>query len=253
MELGELGKSIKAMRLADSLSEAGGLVHQQTFGYQMLAWAYGSAGAVQTGRPYYIRARDTDTGGAPAPLRAWSHALLAMFEVLANDLLSAESHIGEAEAGLDLADFTFPTPAFVMLARGQLALALGDWDRTIVESDEMIEVLTKAGARTFLPDALYFKGRALLAQGRTSEARESLAEASALAEQIGARRSHWQILGTLSQLDVEAGRGAEAEVLRNKALDTVMYIAERTGSDELRASFLTMPDVRAVVGDSEPV
>ena len=117
----------------------------------------------------------------------------------------------------------------------------------------MIEVLTKAGARTFLPDALYFKGRALLAQGRTSEARESLAEASALAEQIGARRSHWQILGTLSQLDVEAGRGAEAEVLRNKALDTVMYIAERTGSDELRASFLTMPDVRAVVGDSEPV
>ena len=251
IEMGEYGKSIESTRLANSLSQQGGLVLQQSFGYCILAWAYASAGALDTGRPYYLEALEADMGGLPAPLRSWTQSLLGMFEISDGALRSAESHISEAEAGLDPADFTYPAPAFLLLARGQLALAQGDWARMVVESDEMIDVLTNAGARTFLPDALYFKGRALLAHGKASEARESLVEASALAEGIGSRRSHWQILYTLSEVEAEAGRHGEAESLRGQALDVVRYIAEHTGSDELSASFLALPDVRSIVRDSD--
>ena len=251
MELGEYGKSIEATKLADSLSRQGGLVLQQSFGYRMLAWAYASLGAVDVGMPYYLDAKDADLDGFPPPLRAWTVALLGMFEIAAGDLRSAERNIGEAQTGLDFNDFTYPAPAFVLLARGELALAQGAWDRAIVESDEMIEFLTGAGARTFLPDALYFKGRALLAQRKTSEARECLAEASDLAERINARRSQWRVLGSLADVEAEAGRDAEAERLRGKALDVVRYIADHTGSDELRASFLALADVRSIVRDSD--
>ncbi len=251
MELGELGKSIESSKLADSLSQQGGLVLQRSFGYGILAWAYASAGSFDKGRPYYNQASQSDMAGAPAPLRSWSLALLGMFEVAAGDLQSAEESISEAHTGIDLNDFTYPASAFVLLARGQLAVAQGDWDRANIESDEMIEVLTGAGARTFLPDGLYFKGRALQAKGHPTEARESLVQASDLAEQISARRIHWRILGSLSDAEAAAGRSAEAERYRSMALDIVRYIAERTGSDELRASFLAQPDVRPILKDSD--
>ena len=249
MELGEVGKSVESTKLAGSLSRQGGMVLQHSFGYCMLAWAYASVGAVDMGRPHYLQGRKADTSGAPAPLRSWSEALLGMFEIAAGDLQSAERNIREAQTGVDLHDFTYPASAFVLLARGQLALAQGAWDRAITESDEMIEVLTGAGARTFLPDALYFKGKALQARGQTAEAREYLVQASELADRISARRSQWRILGSLSEIEAEAGRHVEAERLRTSALDVVTHIAEQTGSDELRASFLALPDVRSIVRD----
>ena len=55
----------------------------------------------------------------------------------------------------------------------------------------------------------------------------------------------------MSDFETEAGRHAEAERLRARALDVVRYISERTGSDELRASFLDLPDVRSIVLDSD--
>ena len=248
LELGEVGKSIEAAELADSLSREGGLVLQQPFGDRIIAWAHAYVGAIDLGRPYYLRAKEAALDGVPAPLRSWMLALVGMFEIADGDLDSAATHIEEAQAGFDLKDFTYPSSAFVLLARGQLALAQNDVERAVAESNEMIEILQSAGARAFVPDALHFKGKGLLAQGKTAEARECLAEASALAEETGSMRSLWQALGALCEVEAGLGNHAEAERSRERALEVVRFIAERTGSDELRDSFLALPNVRSIVG-----
>ena len=160
MELGEFGKSIEATKLADSLSREGGLVLQQSFGYRMLAWTYAYLGAVDLGTQYYLEARDTELEEVPPPLRSWMAALLGMFEIAIGDLRSAERNIEETQTALDFNDFTYPAPAFALLARGELALAQGAWDRAIIESDEMIARFLRARgpARSF-PMRSISKGR----------------------------------------------------------------------------------------------
>jgi hypothetical protein len=80
--------------------------------------------------------------------------------------------------------------------------------------------------------------------GQTEAARKTLLEAQAEAEVIGSRRILWQILFTLSQLETEP---AETERLRKQAQEIVAYIANNISEPELRASFLGLPEVQAVL------
>jgi hypothetical protein len=55
----------------------------------------------------------------------------------------------------------------------------------------------------------------------------------------------WQILFALSRLEPDP---AEAERMRKLAQEIVEYIAGNVGDTELRASFLGLPEVKAVLG-----
>ena len=70
-------------------------------------------------------------------------------------------------------------------------------------------------------------------------------EARAEAEAIGSRRMLWQILFALSRLETDP---TEAERLRQQAREIAKYIADHTPPD-LRASFLALPAVQAVLTD----
>ena len=64
------------------------------------------------------------------------------------------------------------------------------------------------------------------------------------AEAIGSRRMLWQILGSLSRLETDP---TEAKRLRQQAGEIAKYIADHISDPELQASFLGLPEVRAVL------
>ena len=112
--------------------------------------------------------------------------------------------------------------------------------------DEFAARLRKFGVRTSLADALYLKGKALLAQNRTDEADETLNQARAEAEALGSRRARWPILAALAEIEAGRGNATQARTLRQQTRDIITYIADHCPPD-LRASFLSLPDVQAVV------
>jgi hypothetical protein len=115
----------------------------------------------------------------------------------------------------------------------------------LTTTDKLISFIRATEARAFLPETLYLKSKAVLGLGQVDIARNNLVEARLTAETIGSRRMLWSILLALSQ--IEPGP-VKAEDLRRQAQEIVQDIANHT-PPELRASFLNLPEVRAVLAE----
>ncbi|PZC48906.1 MAG: putative ATPase/Adenylate cyclase, class 3 [Chloroflexi bacterium] len=250
MQLGEIGRAVHATREADRISEQGDLTLQRSFGSVVRAWMFAFMGAVEAGREDYREAGTIDPGSVPPLLAGWVPALRAMFDIEAGDIDLAKEKVRFALDGQDLTNFTLPTALFVMLARGQLAVSQNNFEQAISESEEMAGILREAGIRMFLADALYIKGQASLALGREDEALATLEDAKKEAEATNSRRILWQVLWALSKLEGQRGNPAAASTLLKQANEIVLYIAENAG-EELRDSFLRLPDVQAIVREAK--
>ena len=99
-------------------------------------------------------------------------------------------------------------------------------------------------------EAWYLRGKEATSRGQTAAAYEALQAGLSLAQAIGNHIDLWPVLWELSQLEAAAGNMDEAERLRQQAREIVTYIADHAGSDETSASFLALPEVRAVLGPS---
>ncbi len=98
-----------------------------------------------------------------------------------------------------------------------------------------------------MPEALYTRAHVELAQGSIDDAHRSLLRAREIAESLNARRTLWQIYAALAQIEQQRGDADAARSLRAQAREVIEYIAEHTPPD-VRASFLNLPDVRAIMG-----
>jgi hypothetical protein len=248
-EHGEPGSVIEVFERTLPLGESIGFAFALSAMRNDLGWIYGSMGLVDRGLELL---RTAHAAAESAPIfRAWTLANLARLHVRRGSLAEAEAALREAEAAHHPDDFSSYAPMFVALGRGELALARQEHARVIELMHEFIARLRKYGVRPALPDALLLKGKALLAQNRMDEAREALTRSRAEAEALGSRRALWPALAALAdpRLDRgEAGRGnaTEAQTLRQQAREIIHYIADHSPPD-LRASFLNLPEVRAVL------
>lgn len=127
------------------------------------------------------------------------------------------------------------------LTDGQLALKMGDYERALAVTDDLLADLRQFGMRSEIPGTLAVIAQELLGLGQDEAARTRWQEARTEAEAIGSRRMLWPILFALSQLEPDP---IEAEDLRRQAQETVAYIADHISKAELRASFLALPQVR---------
>jgi hypothetical protein len=94
---------------------------------------------------------------------------------------------------------------------------------------------------------LLIQGKALAAMDDSDQAREVLREARAVAEKIGQRTVLWQILAALAEIEEEQGNNGKAKSYRDEARNIIDYIAGHSGSEELRASFLSLPEVKTLL------
>jgi hypothetical protein len=225
---------------------------------------YGALGAIDHGlkvaEAALAHAREKMPNLTPVALTA-----LARLHFLKGDLSTADA-ICQTGQG-QLADVNPPRAIYVSLSSdfwlthtaAEIALAQADYLRATTLADQMIANIRSAGYRPIIPDVLYFKGRVMLAQDQIDSARPVLEEARAEAEAIGSRRSLWPILMALSEVEARSGDPARGEDLRRRAQEIVEYIADHIAdpahpingpltAEQLRASFLNLPEVQATRG-----
>jgi tetratricopeptide (TPR) repeat protein len=247
LESGTAGEAIAPLEGALRLSQQAAAF--QPILHVTLGLNYSALGALEQGLAHYQQARAEAGGAVSAFFRPPLLAALARLAICHGELTQAEAAI--RDSGIELKDGIATDEALVVsLPEGQLALARQEYARTVSLMDELIAAMHDAGARVYLPEALYLRGQALLAQGHIDTAQAALAEARAEAEAMGARRMLWQILAALAEIESRRGHVAEAENLRAQAREVIAFIADHAGTPDLRTSFLNLPDVRAVLEDS---
>jgi tetratricopeptide (TPR) repeat protein len=246
LEYGRMDKAVEVTEECIRLGEQAGFVAPQSLNRSILALAYAFLGDFD--RAFELaRLALAKTEELVPVMRPSARVLLAEIHFLKGDLAEAEAILAESLDSFTLDEFADPGLMFAFVTQGELALARQDYARALALADDLMSTLRKFGVRLFMADALYLKGRVLLALSRTEEAYQTLQAARAEAEALNSRRILWEILFTLSQVTVRRGDVAQAEALRRQAQEIVEYIADHAGIPELCASFLQLPRVQAVL------
>ncbi len=245
---GEFGEAIEIIRESIPFAEQAGHGGILVFSPTYLALIASDLGQCEEGLRWIERGAAEAHSRVPAWL-PWTQAVEALLRVQTGEPDPAAALVQLALSGLNRDDF-FVYP-LALLAITNVAWLRGDFDRTLAHTASGLEYLQAAHERISRLDFLILRGRALHALGRSEEARRFLTEAVSEAEAIGARRSLWPALLALRELELQQGDAVEAEALRARAVETINYIADHVGNNDRRASFLTLPEVRAALIDPQ--
>jgi tetratricopeptide (TPR) repeat protein len=139
----------------------------------------------------------------------------------------------------------FSAAANAMILKGRIAAIRGHHDEAVEIADRVLAWVRPIDARPYDPAALLLKGRSLVALGRPDDAERALLEGRDAAEQLGFAPMIWQIDMALSGIARIAGDTDKAEALRERARTIVEHLAALIDDEDLRASFLRLPDVEA--------
>ncbi|MFQ5593142.1 MAG: tetratricopeptide repeat protein, partial [Anaerolineae bacterium] len=162
LESGTAGEAIAPLEEAPRLSQQAGAAAFQPILHVTLGLNYSALGALEQGLAHYQQARTEAEGVVSAFFRPLLLALLARLAICHGELSQAEAAI--RDSGIELKDGIATDEALlVSLPEGQLALARQDYARAVSRMDELIAAMHDAGARVYLPEALYLRGQALLA------------------------------------------------------------------------------------------
>ena len=214
-----------------------------------LGWAFGELGAAGQGLALAQAARTVAETRFPL-LTPWPAASVARLHLLrgdvaeAGDALAAQPPYPEVQRRTG---FLVMMWLNVALAEAELALARGQASEAAAVMAEVAEGMQATGTRFHLPDVLYLRGQALLAQGRLTQARSELQAARLEALALGSRRMLWRILAALAEVESQTGQAERAAAWRREAQPEVAYIASHAPTPELRDSFLSLPSVQAVL------
>jgi class 3 adenylate cyclase len=193
------------------------------------------------------RARDAlDSGseqlGRPSPVYS-ELAITAMskIHIVAGELEAADEQLKRSATG---SDGNWYTKAYKLRAQAQLALARSKWETAEAFLSRLEELVQRVGLRMLSPELGLLRSKALVGLGKHGKAAAILSEAKLIAEEMGAQWQLWQILGGLSELESDPLKAAD---LKGEARRHLEMIAEKIGSDDLRAHFLNRPDARALL------
>ena len=248
---GDVGQAIRVAEECQRLAEQAGFgegIHQSAYD---LAWMHGFMGQHPRALDIVGRTRARFVG-VSGYFEIWSPlgGLEAFLLARAGRLAEARAVIAADPLGRDPDQLQVQSPVAQFHYYNvyvELALSDGEYPRAIELTEALMAGMRHLGLRFGLSDALLLKARVLRAAGRTDEARATLEAARAEAEDLGSRRTLWEILGSLADLAVSRGESLAAIDMHRHAAVIIAYIAEHAGSTELSESFLSRPDVRATL------
>jgi tetratricopeptide (TPR) repeat protein len=248
-ERGEVDRAIAAMAESIRLGEEAGVLPALIVTRSELAWLYGTHGDVERGLELCTVARQVAEARLP-PFRPWPLAIAARLHALGGDPGAAEIALAESRVGLEvepsrLASFQ------VTLAEGELALATAEHARALAIADGLIARLHRSAIVAYVGDVLALRAAALRAQARLPEAEATLREARSVAERLEGRRTLWPVLAALSEIALARGDADASARLLAEARTIARAIADHIGRPELRAAFLSLPLVSALLA-SDP-
>lgn len=164
---------------------------------------------------------------------------LAFFHLVAGDEAKADRYLAQVEqprAAHGVFAFQFTSSVRVLEAERR-----GRYEEAVAGAGQHVEVMRSIGVNTHVADVMLVSARALRHLGREDEARTQLEMARDLAVSIDQRRMLWQILPLLADLTTDP---AEAAHMRVVAAEIMADVRDQLPTDELRSSFLALPDVR---------
>ena len=180
-------------------------------------------------------------------LRVPALVTFAYLHLSQGNLASANEAIKESQSLMETDEIFTRLTSFSTLFEGEVALANQDYERVLNLTEKTISEMKTLDIHVYRYDMLNLNGQALHGLGQVGEARVVLSQAVAEAEELSSRRGLLQILPTLIEIEVQVNNLAEAEKLRKKAQENIEFISDQIDNPNLRASFLGLPHVKAMM------
>jgi predicted ATPase len=246
LDQGDIEQAQENLQRGLAIIEQEGLRWLKYAAYSHLIRLYLSMGALDRGEPlaeeiYHERA-------------ALIPGFYSFILTRAARLILAQGNLAKAQQihidsfqGVDVATAPLWFMSDVTVTGALIHLALGQPEDALSEVRPFVERTRPAGMKANLIEALLVQGKALAAMEELEGAREALREAAEVAEEIRYRRSLWQILAVLAEVETKRGNATAAGTARGRAREIIDYIAEHAGEDGLRETFLAMPEVQSVL------
>lgn len=249
-ERGDVARAIAAMNESQQMAEQAGFAAAQLGGQSDLSLMYSSLGAHDRGIELCQKTIQRGSAGF-RPFEPWVLAHLSRIHTRQGNLAVAAQTAHEARDKFKSRDYIVYLTVPIALAEGELALAQESYSDAIAAVAPVIARYDATGIGYRVTDALLVQARAWLAQRELDRAEETLKQACAIAERMPSRQTLWQILFEQSRIADARGDAAQAKTLRAQARDMANYISDHISDAELQASFLHLPNVRALAGAVE--
>jgi ATP/maltotriose-dependent transcriptional regulator MalT len=245
-ELGDAARAIAAMDESLKLAKQAGFAAAQLGGQSDLSLMYSTLGAFERGVALCRQVADRGSAGFQ-PFQPWTLAHLSRLYTRQGNLPAAAEAAHQAREKFPPQDYIVYLTVPVALAEGELALAQRNYSDAIAAVAPVIARYDATGIGYRVTDALLVQARAWMAQNDLDRSEEILNKACAIAERVSSRQTLWQILLEQSRIAEARGYAVQAKTLREQARGIVGYVSDHIGNAELQASFLALPDVRAIM------
>jgi len=248
LELGDAQQFNTLLEAAMPLIEQSGFAVLRPIARVTQAKLFHEMGAIEAAYPLAVQG----TQEVEQEFRFWlpvALSVLAEIQIQVEELAAAGEAIERARE-IARESGSFMHAAFSSIAASELALRKGEYQAALEISAKSSQRMKELDGGSYLPYALHNQGRALLALGRTAEAEEVFEECAQWAARQRSRYAWWKCLAALAELRLQQGDEAGVAAYREQAREVIEFIADHAGTEDLRDSFLNIPEVQEVVGPS---
>lgn len=243
-ERGEPSRAIETMQEAIRFGEKSGFMVPLIFTRGTLADVFAGLGAHEHALEIANLALSSGAEKFPVLLPI-AHVFLAKVHLLRNELAHATDAMTQVEGERN--PLSHLVDLYIQGTKISITLRTGEHDQVLQMTEVSIDLLRKINLHLFLPEHLFLRGQALKGLGRGDEAYNSLEEARAEAQSLHLNRVLWQILAQMADIETTRGNKVKAASLLQQARSVIQAIADNIAQDDLRASFLALPEVGKVL------
>ncbi len=239
---GEIGQAIEVMEECIHLGEQANYKTPAIVTQADLAMVYADLAEFETARRLAVQARESANAHLPGFSR-YPIGVLMRVHLAEGDLAGAEAIASEIPNLQDPAVFRINDLPLLM-AGIERKLESGDAEMARTMALSLVRKVSDLGIHESLGESLFLQAKTHIASDQRSKAVRVLRKASAVVEEQDGQRLNWQILSKLATLEDDP---SEAAALKDRAQKIALAIADTTGSEVLRKSFLARADVHVLV------
>jgi tetratricopeptide (TPR) repeat protein len=249
LEAGEYGESIRNAEEAMKLGQRSDLGLQVLYASVQLALVYAELGDYEKGLKVWDDFAQFGMMQIPEYTKDLKHSSLVLLNLLSGQEDKARKYLEKIRKHAENPYFPISFAQYPMpFMACEIFLADKEYQRTLDFIDQLLHDDRLANIPIALPEFGYYRSRALYELGRTAEAREILVEAQSQSRSFGTRRLLWKILGLLARIEGEFGDIELAAKHKAEAAAVIESIAAQPGLEDLRQTFLSLPEVREIIG-----
>ena len=239
-ELGDIQAAFESYEEGASLAERAEFIGAGIFVHALVAWLLASFGALD--RASEIVERTRPTRDERDPTLAFMLGVEALILALGGDLTRAEDLAQKAFDSVNTESLNPEFLGYETLLLAEMMLLQQEFQAALDDLDRSLNIFRESKIRFFAPQLRLRRAMALRGLGRADEAAESLEQARAEAESMGLQLTLMRILIEMVEL-----AGDREQALLSDAQESIRFIADRMGDDELRQTFLSQPRIRSVM------